>query len=128
MAVEKTLSNPSIEVNDAAIAIVPNSLTYRTGKGNITIRSQSAGGNSISIVKTENAETKVSMVKFKLFNTKSNVALLRDWQDTIDGVTIRFSDGDFFESFRTMFVVTDPDIALGADGELEIEFNGQPSL
>lgn len=127
MAVEKTLANPAIEVNDAAIGIVPNSCSYKTGKGDIKIRAQSAGGNSIDVVKTEDAETKISMVKFKLYNTRTNVGLVKGWQDSVNGNTINLSDGDFFEAFREMFVITDPEIMLGADGELEIEFNGRPS-
>lgn len=128
MAIEKTLANPAVEVNDAVIGIVPNSCSYKTGKGDINIRAQSAGGNSIDVVKTENAETKISMVKFKLYNTKSNVGLVRGWQDAISGNTINLSDGDFIEAFREMFVITDPEVMLGADGELEVEFNGRPSL
>jgi hypothetical protein len=128
MAVEKTLANPTIEINDAVIGIVPNSASYKTGKGDINIRAQSAGGNSIDVIKTENAETKISMVKFKLYNTSTNVGLVRTWQDSVDGNTIAMSDGDFIESFREMFVITDPEVMLGADGELEVEFNGRPSL
>lgn len=128
MAVDRTLANPTIEVNDAAIGIIPNSCSFKTGKGDINVRAQSAGGNSVDIVRTENAETKISMVKFKLYNTKSNVALVRSWQDSANGNTINLSDGDFIEAFREMFVITDPEVMLGADGELEVEFNGRPSL
>lgn len=128
MAIERTLANPTIEVNDAAIAIVPNSCSYKKGKGDTKVRAQSAGGNSIDIVRTEDAETKISMVKFKLYNTRSNVALFTEWQDSVDGNTINLSDGNFIESFREMFVTTDPEVSLGADGELEVEFMGRPSL
>lgn len=128
MAVARTLANPSVQVNDATIAIIPNSASYKTGKGDINVRAQSAGGNSISIVKTENAETKISMVKFKLYNTQNNVALVREWQDSVDGNTINMSDGSYIESFREMYIISDPEIMLGADGEIEVEFNGLPSL
>lgn len=128
MAIERTLSNPAVEVNDVSIGIVPNSLTYRTGKGNINVRAQSAGGNSITVIKTDNAETKISMVKFKLFNTETNIAYIRQWQDSVAGNTVNLSDGTFVESFREMFLITDPEVSLGADGELDVEFNGRPNL
>jgi len=128
MAIERTLANPTIEVNDAVIGIVPNSASFKTGKGDINIRAQSAGGNSIDIIRTDNAETKISMVKFKLYNTKTNIALVRNWQDSVTGNTINLSDGNFVVAFREMFVITDPEYSLGADGELEVEFNGRPSL
>ena len=127
MAVDRTLSNPTIELNDAVIAIKPNSLSYKSGKGDIGIRAQSAGGNSISIVKTENAETKKGMVKFVLLTTKGNIDDVKNWQDTEDGNTIRFSDGDFNLAFRNMFIISDPEVMTGADGEVELEFEGLPA-
>ena len=123
----KTLANPTVEINDVAIAIKPNSLKLKSGKGDINIRPQSAGGNSIQIVKTDNAETKKGMVTFSLFNTKQNIDAVKSWQDSEDGNTIQLSEGDFIQSFRQMFVMTDPEISLGADGELEIVFEGLPS-
>ena len=128
MALERTLSNPTVEVNDTVIGIVPNSCSYKTGKGDVTMRAQSSGGDAIEMIRTENAETKISMVKFKLYNTQTNVQNKRDWQSSVDGNTIRLSDGSFTESFRQMFVTADPEVMLGADGELEIEFRGKPSL
>lgn len=126
---ERTLSNPTVEVNDSVIAILPNSLSFKSGKGDTNIRPQSSGGDAITLVRTENAETKMSMVKFKLANTRTNIDLVADWMDeVIDGVTIRLSDGPLTKSFRQMFIISDPEVSLGADGELECEFNGLPSL
>lgn len=125
----KTLSNPQIEVNDQTIAIVPNSLSYKKGKGDKDVKAQSAGGQSIEVVVTENAETFISMVKFKLYNTAVNFNLVDQWIDNVpDGNTIRLSEGEITESFRSMIVTTEPERIVGADGELEIEFKGQPVL
>jgi len=128
MAAEKTLANPTVQVNDVTIGIVPNSVSYKSGKGDRNVRAESAGGDSVDVVVTENAETKVSMVKFKLYNTKSNDEKLRGWQTNADGNTIQLSDGDFVRSFASMYVTSDPEIAVGADGEIEIEFMGKASL
>lgn len=125
---ENTLSNPTVEVNNGIVAIIPNTLGFKTGKGNITMRPQSAGNRSISMVKTQDAETMKSMVKFALYNTKVNNDLLNDWQDAVDGNSIRFSDGDFTMSFRNMFVIEDPERNLGADATWEITFEGQPAV
>lgn len=122
-----TLSNPTAEVNNDAIGIVPNSLTYKKGKGDKNVRPQSAGGNSVSMVITENAETKKGMVKFSLYNTKNNQDLLDAWQDN-NANTIRLSQDDFVVSFRGMVVITDPDVQTGADGNLEVVFEGQPAV
>jgi hypothetical protein len=128
MAVQRTLANPTVEVNNGVIGIIPNSLSYKRGKGDVSVRPQSAGGNSIEIIRTENAETKKSMVKFSLYNTKANRDLITAWQDLVDGAAIRLSDGDFIESFRSMFIINDPEMNLGADGNVEVTFEGQPAV
>lgn len=124
----RTLSNPAVEVNDQAVSIVPNSLSYKKGQGDRTVKAQSAGGNAIEAIVTENAETKISMVKFKMFNTKTNLDLANSWIENISGNTIRLSEGALTESFRGMIVTTEPERSIGADGELELEFMGQPVL
>jgi hypothetical protein len=116
-----------VEVGNDAIGIVPNSLSYKKGKGDKNVRSQSAGGDSIAIVITENAETKKGMVKFSLYNTAENQALLDSWQDS-DETTIRLSQGSFTLSFRSMVVTSDPEVSTGADGSLEVVFEGQPAV
>lgn len=124
----RTLSNPTLEVNDQVVAIVPNSLSYKKGQGDKTVKAQSAGGNTIETVITENAETKISMVKFKLFNTKEAFDLANGWIDNINGNTIRLSEGELTESFRGMVTTAEPERMVGADGELELEFMGTPVL
>ena len=128
MVTTRTLSNPSVEVNDQVIGIIPNSLSYKKGQGDKSVKAQSAGGNAIEVVVSENAETKISMAKFKLYNTKENFDLLNSWLDNVSGSTIRLSEGALIESFRNMIVTTEPERAIGADGELEVEFMGQPVL
>lgn len=121
------LSSPVIEVNDVPIAFAPNSLSYKLGKGDKTVKAQQTGGN-IEIVIYENAETKVSMVKFKMLNTKDNFDLTKGWTTNISGNAIRVSEGEMTESFRHMVVTAEPEYMIGADGELEIEFMGTPVL
>ena len=128
MAVERTLSNPTVEVNNTVIAIKSGSLSVKNGKGNITIRPQSAGGDSIEVVITEDAETKKGMVKFTLLTTKTNVDYKNLWQSEREGVSIRLSEDSFTLSFRNMFIVNDPEVKFGADGEVEFEFEGQPAI
>lgn len=123
----RTLSNPTVEVNDDPISIIPNSLSFKTGQGDKGVKTQSAGGNAIEIVVTENAETKKSMVKFKLTNTAKNLQLVKDW-GVLFANTISISEGEVTESFRDMVITTEPERAIGADGELEIEWEGAPSL
>ncbi len=123
-----TLSNPTVEVNNTAISIVPNSLSYKDGKGNTNLRSQSAGGDSVEVIKTVDAETKKSMVKFSVITETANIRLKEEWQGALNGVTIRLSEGTFLKSFRRMHVMEDPEVTTGADGATEINFEGQPAI
>jgi len=126
---ERALSNPTIEINDVVIGIIPNSLSYKNGGGDKAAKAQSAGGNAISIVVTENAETKLSTVKFKLYNTLANLNRVKNW-NALYSNTIRIYEGGITgltESFADMVMTTEPERAVGADGELEIEFRGKPS-
>ena len=123
-----TLTNPTVEVNDSIIQIVPNTLSFKTGRGNTNLRSQSAGGNSIEVIKTVDAETKKGMVKFSMITEIKNVTLIKAWQALNDGVTIRLSEDDFQASFRRMHVMDDPEITTGADGSTEVTFEGQPAV
>ena len=123
----KTLSNPTLEVNDDVIAIVPNSVTYKTGFGDKDVKAQSSGGNAIETVITENAETKLSMVKYKLYNTAKNLQLVKDW-GALESSTIRLYEGQITESFRDMVITVEPEVAVGADGELELEWKGTPAV
>jgi len=121
----RTLSNPSLEINDDVVAYVPNSLSYKEGSGDKEVKAQTSGGNSISVVVTENAETKISNLKFKLFNTAANLNLINTWSANLAN-TAALSEGEISVSFRDMVVCTEPERAIGADGELEIEFKGAP--
>tara|TARA_R110000851_G_scaffold134568_1_gene269871 strand:- start:779 stop:1168 length:390 start_codon:yes stop_codon:yes gene_type:complete len=122
------LSNPTVEINDETIAIVPNSLTYKRGAGDVTVRTQSAGGDSVESVITEDAETKISNVKFSLLLTDKNLDFVRTWQGSRfdGGNTIKLSQRGSTQplSFANMQVVSDPEYSVGADGSVEVEFMG----
>lgn len=124
---QRTLSNPAVEVNDDIIAIIPNSLKFKFGKGNKTVQAQSSGGDGIEIVISEDAETKKSTVSFKLRNTKKNIQLGKDLLSLFSN-TIALSAPGFNESFRDMVVTEEPDFEVGADGSFELMFEGAPSL
>lgn len=123
---QRTLSNPSIEINDVSISIKPNSVMFKDGKGNKTVRAASAGGDSITLVVTDDATTKISSLSFVLFNTEQNVGYKRQWQGLADGATARLVDGGFNTVFREMHVTDDPEVALGAEGEMTVAFKGLP--
>jgi hypothetical protein len=127
---ERALATPSVEVGNVVVAIVPNTVTMVDGKGSKMVRAMSSGGDSVTMVITDDAETKKGMVKFSLPNTKTAVDLKRSWQDATNGVSIRLSDrkSSFQTSFRNMIVTEDPEVSLTADGVMEVSFEGPPAI
>ena len=123
------LSNPTIQVNDQTISILPNTLSYKRGVGDVNVRAQSAGGDSVEAVITENAETKIGMVKFSLSVTDANMEYVQTWHDNKfnGGNTIRISSRTITTplSFTNMNITSEPEFSVGADGSVEVEFMGE---
>lgn len=127
--IQPTLSNPVVEIDDEPIVIVPNSLAFKKGYGDNTVKIQSAGGGSVVAAVSEDASTKKSMVKFKILSTSENFDLLEYWLERRNiGVTIDISEGEFAEGFEQMVLISEPDRELGADTEIEVTFEGQPAI
>ncbi|KKK96854.1 hypothetical protein LCGC14_2658590, partial [marine sediment metagenome] len=90
-----------VTVNNVNLAIVPNSAAYTEGIGEQTTRSQSAGGGSTESVFFDNAETKLSMVKFELFVTAENIELARTFKTNQNRNVITLAgNGGFTRTFN----------------------------
>ena len=120
------LSTSTLTVNNDVVAILPNTLVLKMGLGETKVRASSTGGGGVENVITEDVESKVSMVKFTLISTAGAVSLMRSWKRQANAVTI--SDDEFQGSFSDMSMITDPEIAIGADGNTEVEFQGSPMV
>lgn len=127
----KTMANPTVEVNNDVISIVPGSLLFNTGYGENKVRVASAGGRSKEIFISQDVTTQLGMVTFKLITSKPNVDSITDWvglSQDLNGNTITLVDGDFTESFSEMFVTNNPEQSTGPDGEVEVKFEGRGSF
>lgn len=124
------LANPTLEINDQVVPYKPNSLTFKGGSGDITVRPQSAGGASVENVITQDIETRKSMIKFTLLAETGNMDLIDDFSQLsigAAGVVIRLSAPSFTRTFRGMRLIADPERSIGAEGEAELEFHGDPT-
>ena len=127
---KKGLAVVTVEINDEVIEIKSNSLSYRGGLGDINVRHQTGGGDAGSKVITEDAETQIGMVKFTLLTETTNTDRVNTWgllTRNEQGNVIRLSGQGFTRSFREMRLITDPEIAIGAEGEFEVVFEGNPA-
>jgi hypothetical protein len=124
------ISDASIVANNIAVAIVPNSCSYTEGFCEYIYRSQSAGGGSIQGVFSENLENRLPMLKFSLYNTAENIATLRQWKVnrnsnafTVTGRVPGFAN--FTRSFKNGAVITDYEVNLGADTQIDVEIKAE---
>lgn len=120
------LANPTVIIDDETIEIKPNSLSYKDGRGDAKVRTQAAG-DGVTTVVTVDAETKISMVKFTMLLTSNSDISTNQWASKREttGCTIEFFDG-IRKSFVRMALMTDPEKMTGAEGEVEVEFQGPP--
>ncbi len=115
-------------VNDEVVAIVPNSLKFTEGFGEQTVRAASAGGNSTEQVFSQDIEGALGKVMFDIHTTPANVALQRSWQANLNRNVVVVAgstdEGSVERAFTQCAMVNDPEIEVGAEGVINIEFMG----
>ena len=122
-----TRSDPTILVNDIPYAVVPESVKHKFGKGEQKVDAASVGGGSVEMNVTEDATTKVSMMKFKLFTTTENEAAFILWKQTPGANTVVYSEvGQKPLTGTFMTCISDPEWEDSSSGQVEIEFAGSP--
>lgn len=122
------LANPTVLVNNLSTPIVPNSFSYTEGFGEQTVRTQSAGGGGVQSVFSNNVETNLSMVKFSMFPTAENIALIRQWKSNGNENVISASGSGLTRSFTNATLVNDYEVNLGADSQIDLEFKTDASV
>lgn len=125
----KTLSVPTVIVNNETIAIVPNSFTYDGGEGEINVRAASAGGGNTTSVHSQNAETQIGKCKFDIFLTPGVDQYIAVWKENVGSNSIqviqRAAGGDSVTlSFDNMSLMNAVERAASADGVTSLEWSG----
>lgn len=125
----KTLSVPTVIVNNETLAIVPNSFTYDGGEGEINVRAASAGGGNTTSVHSQNAETQIGKCKFDIFLTPGVDQYIAQWKENIGSNSIqviqRAPGGDSVTlSFDNMSLMNAVERNASADGVTSLEWSG----
>lgn len=126
----RSISVPSVVINNVAINIVPNSLKYKEGTGEQTVKTQSAGGGVVDVVYSDNAESKMSSVSFEMINTGANIESLLTWKNNANANAITLTDTatGFTRNFSNMALTTDYEVNLGSDTTISVDFMGDPAV
>lgn len=122
------LSNPSVLINNISVPVVPNSVSYTEGKGEQTVRVQSAGGGSVQSVFSNNVETNLSMVKMSLFPTAENIALILTWKNNANANAISITGSGLTRSFANATLTSDYEVQLGSDTQIDLEFKADAAV
>jgi hypothetical protein len=119
------LSVPNVNVNDIPYPIVPNTFVFEPGYGEINVRSASIGGGASETIHTENAETKVGMIKFSMYVTSQTLAAVAQWKPLLAlNVITAVQPGSAPIVMEGASMTNNPSFEATADGTVEIEFKG----
>lgn len=124
------LSAVAVEVNDEPVAIEPGTLSFDEGFGEALVRAASTGGEGTELIFGRDVSSALSMIKFEIASTIPNVEKSRAWQAGLGANTVQISASFGGKSFsRTMTqgsVVNNPEVNVGPEGTIEVEFKGNP--
>lgn len=124
----KQLNDVVILVNNTQVAYTADSITYKDGFGEYTVRNAVVGGSQTEQIFSQDLSTKVGMVKFSMPSTKENDDLKRAWKLNLDENVVELVGPDNFTKVFTQAVLTvDPEGSLSTDGNIEVEFMGRPA-
>lgn len=126
------LSDAAVLVNDEVVAIVPNSLKFTEGFGEQSVRAASVGGGSVEQVYSRDLETALSKIMFDIHTTPANVKLARGWKTNANQNVVQIagstSEGDMTRTFTQAAMTGDPEIEIGSEGMINIEFQSNASF
>lgn len=122
------LSDLAIRINNVNVGYKSNSLKFKLGTGEKSVKGVSTGPGGSDIAISENIETKVGMIQFELFSTSENEDLFKQWRARPDliGNSIKIFDNSFTGTMARGVIVNDPDFNVGTDESVEIQFEGSP--
>lgn len=123
-----TIANPSLVANNESVFIVSNSLKYTEGFGEQNVRVQSAGGGNVAAVVSNNVETNKGNLKFSLMPTPENIRLARSWKANPNINVFSWFQGELERTLPQATVTNDYEVNLAADGTIDLEIMGRPTV
>ncbi len=122
-----SLIDGGVKVNDEAIAVIPGSVTRKSGRGETKVSSQSLGNGNIETVASTDLETAKSYFKFSVKPTDVSREQVDTWKLNIGLNTIRYIvEGAQPEIYKRMSVINDPEYPDSNDAVIEVEMEGDP--
>lgn len=122
------MNDITILVNNDPVAYTADSLSWRDGFGEYTVRNAIVGGGQTERVFSKNLSDKFGMVKFSMPTTVENESLKREWKINDDNNVVELIGpigSGFTKIFTLAAILEDPESNAAADGNIEVEFNSE---
>lgn len=124
------LSNASLQINDVAITIKANTLSFSPGSGEVSVQGASRGGNVVPISSVD-VESQIGMVKAEIPATIEEINLINGFKRSPGSLTVvisgRDKDGNTLSANMTQAeIVNEIEVSLQNEGGFEIELKGAP--
>lgn len=124
------LNDIAILVNNQQVAYVADSLSWKDGFGEYSVRNAVVGGGQTERIFSQDLASKFGMVKFSMPSTVENEANKRAWKNNKDQNVVELigAGGTKFTKIYTgAAIIEDPETNAATDGNIEIEFNTNPA-
>jgi hypothetical protein len=126
------LSDAAVLVNDEVVAIVPNTLKYTEGIGEQQVRAASVGAGAVEQIYSRDVESALSKVMFDIHTTPDNVALQLTWKTNgnknVVAIAGSTDEGEVTRTFTQAAMTGDPEIEIGTEGVINIEFMSNAAI
>jgi len=122
------LVDGQVIINNQNIALVPNSVERRYGRGETTVATQSLGAGNVDTVHSVDNTTAKSYFKFSMKVTQENIDAVDAWKLNLGANVIRYIGTDSNEIYEQMSVINDPTYPDSNDAVIEVEFEGNPLI
>ena len=128
MVAFQTITNPLVLVNDALVAIKPNTFKFTQGQGENMTESLSAGGDTVAVVQCQNLENRFTQGSMELPVTPEHIAFARQWKRNFNRNAMSATDSGAGGSwiFRNMMITNDFETTFGAGEYFTVEFHSDP--
>jgi len=124
------LNDIIILVNNQQIAYTADSLSWKDGFGNYSIRNAVVGGGQNEQVFSKDLSSKMGMAKFSIPTTAENEDNKRAWKANDNNNVVELigpSGSSFSKIFTQAAILEDPESNAATDGNIEIEFQSNPA-
>lgn len=124
------LNDIIILVNNVQVSYTADSLSWKDGFGEYSVRNAVVGGGQTEQVFAKDLSTKFGMVKFTMPSIQDNEDNKRAWKTNDNNNVVELigpTGSSFTKIFTQAAILEDPETNAATDGNIEVEFLANPA-